>query len=152
MRRRDLVVLAWCGLTLAACGSSSAPAATPTTPTPPVSLGPVTVSLSGTTQQLSVHGCSGDSHSVTVNDGDVAVRLVATTDPAGALSVQLCQGPNDTGVCSIKQQKILVGQTLTGVRVGAAAQVLKLLPHACVFTETIGPSPITYTVSLTYQQ
>ena len=136
---------------LAACGSTGA-GPTSAIPTTPVTQGPVTVSLSGTTRQTSVNGCSGDSHSVTMSEGDVQVTLVETSDPAGALSVQVCAGTVDTGICSIKQQRTNVGQTLAGVRVGAAGQLLKMLPFACVFATTFDPTPITYKVSLTYQQ
>jgi hypothetical protein len=38
------------------------------------------------------------------------------------------------------------------VRVGASNQLVKLLPFACVFSNTFDPTPITYKVSVTYQQ
>jgi hypothetical protein len=79
------------------------------------------------------------------------VRLVATSDPAGALSVQVCPGGMDSGNnCSIAQQRISVGQSLSGARRGVAQQNLKLLPHSCVFGGTPAGGPVTYSVSVTY--
>lgn len=137
-----------------ACGSSGGSGAVTGAPTAPSSV-TTTVSLSGTTRQTSAggfNGCSGDTHSLTVQEGDVAITLVSTSDPAAALSVQICQGPSDTGVCSIKQQRINVGQRLSGVRTGTSNQVVKMLPFACVFGGAFDATPITYTVSVTYQQ
>lgn len=137
----------------AACGGSTAGApAAPTSPTTPIATGPTTATFSGTTRQLSATGCAGDSHSITINEGAVSVTLVETTDPAGAMSVQLCPGGLDTGMCSLLQQKIKLGETVSGMRVGTPQQTLKLLPHACVFASTFDPTPIAYKVSITYQQ
>lgn len=141
-------------LLAAACGSSASGGSATGTPTAPSSV-TTTVSLTGTTRQTTAggfNGCSGDTHNLTVQEGDVAITLVATSDPAAALSVQFCQGPTDTGVCSIKQQRINVGQRLTGVRTGTSNQVVKMLPFACVFGGAFDTTPITYTVSVTYQQ
>lgn len=133
------------------CGGGRNSPSSPTATIPPATR-PVTVVVSGTTVQTGINGCSGDSHSVTVAEGDLAVTLNDTSDPAGALSVQLCQGANDTGTCSIKQQRIATGQTVTGVRVGSAGQLLKFLPYNCVFGNTFDPTPVTYRATLTYQQ
>ena len=140
-------------LLAAACGSSGGGGSATGTPTAPSSV-TTTVSLSGTTRQTSAGGftgCSGDSHNLTVQDGDVAITLVSTSDPAGALSVQICQSGSDS-VCSVKQQRINVGQRLTGVRTGSSNQIVKMLPFACVFGGAFDATPITYTVSVTYQQ
>ncbi len=102
--------------------------------------------------QSSATTCGGDSHSLTIGAGDASVQLIETSDPAGALSVQLCPGSNDSSTCTIKQQRISVGQTLSGTRAGAAAQTLKFLPFQCVFGSGFDPTPITYRVSVTYQQ
>jgi hypothetical protein len=146
-----LAVLAILVLAAGACGSSSGSGAIVTTPTAGGSV-TTTVTLSGTTRQTSINGCAGDSHDLVMSEGDVSVTLLETTDPAGALAVQICPSPTDNGVCSIKQQRINVGQKLTGVRVGASNQLVKLLPFACVFSNTFDPTPITYKVSVTYQQ
>jgi hypothetical protein len=50
----------------------------------------------------------------------------------------------DDGNCSIKQQKITIGQTATGARKGVAIQALKLLPHNCVFGGPTDTTLMTY--------
>jgi hypothetical protein len=139
--------LAVCALlTTSACGgSSSSPSPTPTPS------GPVTVSFTGTTRQSAQGSCGGDSHDFTTASGDVSVQLLETSDPNGALSVQACAGGVDNRDCTINQQKITVGQTLTGARKGIASHNLKLLPHNCVFGGAFDPAVgITYRVSLTH--
>jgi hypothetical protein len=134
----------------ASCGSTSS---TPTTPITPAPSGPVTVTFSGTTTQSAVNACGGDSHNFNAASGDITVKLLETTDPAAALSIQVCPGGIDApGTCTLQQQKILVGQSLTGARKGIATQNLKLLPHSCVFTSTVNTTPVTYKVSVTYEQ
>ena len=120
-----------------------------TTPTPTAT--PTTQTFSGTTRQTAT-GCTGDSHDVTAAAGEIAVRLLATSDPAGALSVQVCAGGIDNGNCSIRQQRIAVNERLTGTRIGAANQNLKLLGHSCVFGGPAVSDPITYQVEITYQR
>jgi hypothetical protein len=130
---------------LCACGGgSSAPATT----SPPVT---TTETFSGTTTQSGAGSCGGDSHNFSARDGAISARLVQTSDPAQALSIQICANGIDNRNCSINQQKITVGQTLNGARIGDATQNLKMLPHSCVFGGTIVPS-VTYTVSVTYQK
>lgn len=146
--RLTILTLAVCAI---ACGSSGGSGATVTTPTVNPSV-TTTSTLSGTTRQMSVHGCSGDSHELTVADGELSITLLETSDAAGALSVQVCQGPNDTGLCTIKQQRINVGQKLSGPRVGSATQIVKMLPFTCVFTDSLDTTPVTYKVSVTYQK
>ena len=131
-------------LLVASCGGG---------PSAPAQPQPVqtTETFSGTTVQTGPGSCSGDSHNFTAQDGLISVRLVATTDPASALSVQVCPGGIDSGNnCSIGQQRISVGQTLSGARRGVAQQNLKLLPHSCVFGGTPAGAPVTYTVTATY--
>lgn len=135
-------------LVLGGCGSSGGASTAPPAPTVTV-----TVAISGTTRQTAVNSCSGDSHAFTAAAGQISVRLTATSDPNNSLSVQVCSGSADTSSnCAITQQRIAVGETLSGVRVGTAGQTLKFLPFACVFTGTLNTTPITYTASLTYQQ
>lgn len=113
----------------------------------------MTVAINGTTQQTAVNSCGGDSHAFNAASGQISVRLNTTSDPNGALSVQVCSGSTDTSSnCAITQKRINVGETLSGQRVGTAGQTLKFLPFACVFTGTLNTTPITYTASLTYQQ
>lgn len=135
-------------LLLAGCGSSGGAATSPPAPTVTV-----TITVAGTTRQTAVNSCSGDSHAFTAASGQISVRLIATSDPNNALSVQVCSGASDTSSnCAVTQQRITVGETLGGVRVGTSAQTLKFLPFACVFTSTLNTTPITYTAALTYQQ
>jgi hypothetical protein len=132
---------------LAACGGSS-----PNTPAqrPPE---PVTATFSGTTRQSAQGACGGDSHDFTAAEGDVSVRLVETSDPSGALSVQVCAGGVDNRDCTINQQRITAGQSLTGARKGVATQNLKLLPHNCVFGGPFDPAVgITYRISVTHMR
>ena len=112
---------------------------------------PVTQTFSGTTRQTQT-GCTGDSHDFTAADGAISVQLLETSDAAGALSVQICAGGIDNGNCSIRQQKINVGQTISGSRIGVAAQNLKLLGHNCVFGGPAVADPISYRVTVTYLQ
>jgi hypothetical protein len=109
----------------------------------------VTETFSGTTRQSGPGSCGGDSHDVTAADGEMSVRLLSTTDPAAALSVQVCAGGIDNRDCSINQQKIAVGQSLAGPRKGGPSQNLKLLPHNCVFGGPVTAAPVAYSVSLT---
>jgi hypothetical protein len=133
-------------LAVAQCGGSG------TTPSPANQPpAPATVSFTGTTRQTAQGSCGGDSHDFTAADGNVSVQLVETSDPAGALSVQVCAGGIDNRDCTINQQKITVGQTLSGARKGVATQNLKLLPHSCVFGGPFDPAVgITYRASVTH--
>ena len=126
------------------CGSStSGPTPAQTTP--------FTQTFSGTTR-TTTNTCTGDSHDFPPAAGDIAVKLVETSDPAGALSVQVCAGGIDNGNCSIKQQKINVGQTITGARVGGSPQNLKFLGHNCVFGGPVITDLISYRADVTYQR
>ena len=133
-------------LFLCACSGSSGN--NPPTTAPLVT---VTESYSGTTTQSGPGSCGGDSHNITAREGAISARLVQTSDPAQALSIQICANGLDNRNCSINQQKIEVGQTLNGTRIGDATQNIKLLPHSCVFGGTITPA-VTYTVGVTYQK
>jgi hypothetical protein len=124
-------------------GSASSPSPAQTTP--------FTQTFSGTTRTAS-GTCTGDSHDFPAAAGDIAVKLAETSDPAGALSVQVCAGGIDNGNCSIKQQKITVGQTITGARVGSSPQNLKFLGHNCVFGGPTVTEPISYRADVTYQR
>jgi hypothetical protein len=139
-------------LLVAGCGSSSPTPGPSPTPTPGSGGTPVQVTetYSGSTVQTAATSCGGDSHDITATDGDISVRLTATSDPAGALSIQVCGGGVDDSNCSIRQQRIAVDQTLVGAKRGASTQNVKLLPYACVFGGTPAGAPVTYTVSVTY--
>lgn len=136
------------------CGGSSGGASGGgNIPTAPTASGPTTIAVTGTTRQNSVNGCEGDSHMFNAAEGEIRITLTATSDTNQALSVQVCSGSNDTSTnCAVRQQKIAVGQTLTGNRVGGTAQLLKFLPYNCVFGNTFDPVAITYSGSLTFQQ
>ena len=133
-------------LLVASCGGGSSPAQ------PPPSSNPVQVTetFTGSTIQTGTNSCTGDSHNITAAEGEMSVRLTSTSDPAGALSVQVCGGGVDTGNCSIQQQKITVNQTITGTRRGVAQQNLKFLPHSCVFGGPPAGAAVTYSATLTY--
>jgi hypothetical protein len=135
-------------LALVSCGGSSG------TPTQPggSTAAPMQVSetYTGTTVQTGTGSCTGDSHNLTTAAGDMSVRLISTSDPAGALSIQVCSGGIDNNQCSINQQKIAVNQTITGSRRGDSLQNLKLLPHNCVFGGAPLGTPVSYSVSITY--
>jgi hypothetical protein len=118
-------------------------------PTTPTSM-PFTATFSGETRQNG-NGCSGDSHTFDAAAGSIVVRLLATSDPANALSVQVCAGNDTAGNCAITQQKIAVGQSISGTRASAAQQVLKFLGHSCVFGGPPATAPITYRAEVTYQ-
>ena len=134
-------------LAASACGGSNK---TPAAPSAGVL---TTESYSGTTVQSGVNTCGGDSHNITALEGDISVRLVSTSDPNAALSIQVCPNGLDSGNnCTIAQQRINVGQTLTGARKGVSLQNIKPLPFACVFTSTFSPTPMTYTLSVTYMK
>jgi len=143
MRRLALTALT---LAITACGGGGSPG------TPSAQPVRTTETFSGTTTQSGVNACGGDTHNVTAQDGEIAVRLAATSDPNNALSIQVCAGGIDASNCSIAQQRISVGQTLTGVRRGIAQQNVKPLPFACVFSNTFSPTPVTYTIEVTYMK
>ena len=132
-------------LALSGCGDGY----TEPTPTPAV---PVTKTFTGSTTHTSASGCGGDSHNFSAAGGAIIVTLVATSDPAAALSVQVCANGIDNRNCSINQQRITVGQTLSGTRIGDATQNLKALPNNCVFGGPLDTTPRTYTFTLTHQQ
>jgi hypothetical protein len=156
MLRNLAVAAALCGVAVMAvgCGGSGGTGGSASGGGSPTGGTPVQVSdtFTGTTTQSGPGSCGGDSHNVVAAAGEMSVRLVATSDPAGALSVQLCAGGIDNRDCTINQQKIAVGQALSGARKGEAAQNLKLLPHNCVFGGPVMTTPITYTVTLTYMK
>ena len=135
-----------CLLILAsACGgSSSSPPAT----APPVT---TTETFSGTTTQSGPGSCGGDSHNISAREGAISARLVQTSDPAQALSLQICANGIDNRNCSINQQRITVGETLTGTRIGDPTQNVKLLANSCLSGGPITPT-VTYTVAVTYQK
>jgi hypothetical protein len=136
-------------LSAASCGGGGGGTG-PTGPSPAVQ---TTESFSGTTTQSAVNACGGDSHNITAQEGDIAVRLVATSDPSGMLSLQVCpSGVDSGGNCTIPQQRIAVGQTLNGARKGTPLQNIKPLPFACVFTGAVNTTPMTYTLSVTYMK
>lgn len=132
-------------LALGACdGGSTSPAPTPTVA--------VTRTFTGSTTHTTASGCSGDSHNFTAADGPIIVTLIATSDPAAAVSVQVCANGIDNRNCSVNQQRIAVGQVLNGTRIGDALQNLKALPHNCVFGGPLVTTPRTYIFTVTHQQ
>ena len=140
-------------LAVAGCGSGRTPGPSPSpNPGDPPSQTAVQVTetFSGSTTQTAPGACTGDTHNITATDGEMTVRLTATSDPAGALSVQICGGGIDDGNCSIRQQRIAIDQVITGAKRGAALQNVKLLPHSCVFSGTPAGGPVTYSVTVTY--
>ena len=134
---------------LSACGSGSTSPTPIPTPTPTVA---VTRTFTGSTTHTSASGCGGDSHNFTAADGALIVTLVATSDPAAALSVQVCANGIDNRNCSVNQQRIVVGEILNGARIGDALQNLKALPNNCVFGGPVDATPRTYTFTVTHQQ
>jgi hypothetical protein len=146
--RSLLLVLAT--LTAAAgCGGSSSSSNPPGGPAPTPTA--ATETFSGTTVRTATGGCTGDVHGFTAAEGEISVRLTATSDSNNALSVQVCGGPNDAVTnCAVRQQKITVGQMLSGARQGPANQTLKFLGHNCVFGGPAVAEPITYTAVVTY--
>ena len=120
---------------------------------PPSPTVTTTQSFNGTTRQTGVNSCTSDSHAFTAQDGPVAVLLQETSDPAGALAVQVCAGGVDNNNCSVNVTRIAVGNTVGGTRKGTSNQELKLLPHSCVFGGPFDTTvPITYRVQVTYQR
>jgi hypothetical protein len=133
-------------LVAAACGGFTATAPQ----SPPVT---TTETFSGTTRQSSATACGGDSHNFTAQEGGVTVTLLETSDPAGALPVQVCGGGIDNHDCTINQQRVAVGQSVSGPKKGPATQNLKLLPYSCVYGGAFDPSAsITYKAQVTYQR
>ncbi len=148
VRPTRLAVIAFVPLVaLGGCGDGY----TEPTPTPAPTV-TVTKTFTGSTTQTSASSCGGDSHNFTAAGGAMSVTLVATSDPAAALSIQVCANGIDNRNCSINQQRITVGQTLSGTRIGDATQNLKALPNNCVFGGPLDTTPRTYTFSLTHQQ
>ena len=152
MIRTGVVLGTLTTLALAAgCGGSSSGGNPPGSPAPTPTQ--ATQTFSGTTIRTASGSCSGDVHEFTAVDGEITVRLTATSDSNNALSVQICGGPNDIGTnCAVRQQKIAVGQTLSGARQGPANQVLQFLGHNCVFGGPPVTDPITYTAVVTYMR
>lgn len=112
---------------------------------------PFTATFTGSTRQNG-NTCSGDSHAFDAAAGAIVVRLLETNDPARALSVQVCAGNDTAGNCAVTQQKIAVGQSISGTRPTAERQTLKLLGYSCVFGGTPATAPITYRAEVTYQR
>jgi hypothetical protein len=143
---KHLIAVAAAAIVTGGCGGSS-----PSQPnTPAATRVQVTETFTGSTVQPAPNSCTGDTHNLSTAEGDVSVRLVSTSDPAGALSVQLCSGGIDNGNCTIRQQKITVNQTITGSRIGETTQNLKFLPHNCVFGGAPLGTAVTYSASVTY--
>jgi len=131
-------------VTTAACGSSpSGPSGQPQ---------PVTETVTGSTRQTGPNSCTSDSHDFMAADGEIRVTLLETSDPAGALAVQICAGGIDNNNCTINVTRITAGQTLTSSRRGTANQNLKFLAHNCVFGGPVLSQAMTYRASVTYQR
>lgn len=95
-------------------------------------------------------GCNSGDHTFTAREGTISVRLDATSAADQSVSAQICAGADVAGQCTISQQRLTVGQTLSGTRVGAAGQTLKLLRQDCVSSAQQASAPVTYSTTLTY--
>lgn len=98
MNRTPRLVVTLCVVVAAAAcgGGGSSPAAPAPTGSTPTSPGPAsgttaTVTVSGSTRQISATGCGGDSPDFTAADGTIGVTLTATSDPNMALSLTYLQ-------------------------------------------------------------
>ena len=133
-------------LTVVSCGSSGGGPPT----APPV----LTVEAYGgsVTPSTVAGGCNSGAHNFVAQDGTISVRLDATNAATQDMSIQICPGNDTPSLCTVPQQRITVGQTLSAARNGGANQTLKLLRMDCVTSGTQVNAPITYATSLTYMK
>jgi hypothetical protein len=98
-------------------------------------------------------GCNSGSHNFVAQEGTISVRLDGTNAAAQDMSIQICPGQDIPSLCTLPQQRIIVGQTLSAPRNGGANQTLKLLRMDCVGAgQTQVSTPITYATTLTYMK
>lgn len=127
----------------ASCGGGGG-GGTPTAP--PVS----TTDTYGGSIASSTAGCNSGSHNFVAAEGTISVRLDATNAAGQVVSVQICAGTDAAGQCTVPQQRLNVGQTLSGTRVGGSAQTLKFLRQDCVSGSQQSAAAVTYAATLTY--
>jgi hypothetical protein len=134
-------------LSVLSCGSSAG-GGTPTSP--PV----LTVEAYGGSVAVSTAAgtCNSGVHNFVAQEGTVSIRLDGTNAVAQDMSIQICPGSDIPSLCTLPQQRILVGQTLSAPRNGGANQTLKLLRMDCVTSGSQVPTPITYATTLTYMK
>lgn len=132
---------------IVSCGGGDGSDGSPTSPP----AAPFTRTVSGTTRATGASSCTGDSHPFQGAAGTVSVTLNQSSGNT-ALMVQVCAGGVDNGNCTINQQKIEVGGTVTGTRIGDANQVLAFLPLNCGGGGPMPTAPITYSATVTYPQ
>lgn len=116
------------------------------TTSPPV----LTTEAYGGSIAPSAAGCNSGDHVFTAREGTITLRLDATNAAGQVISAQICAGADVAGQCTIAQQRLNLGQTLSGTRIGGASQTLKLLRQDCVSGGGQSATPVTYSVTLTY--
>ena len=131
-------------IVLVSCGSSGG--GNPTTPAV------LTVEAhGGSIAPSTVAGsCNSGFHKFVAQEGTISVRLDATNAPSQTVSLQICPGSDIPGQCTVSQETIAVGQTLSGPRNGGTGQTLKRLRQDCVSGTAQGNAPIAYSTTLTY--
>ena len=137
----SLIVLA-----AVSCGSSGGG--------PPTSPPVLTVEAYGgsVTPSTVAGGCNSGFHNFVAQEGTISVRLDGTNAATQDMSIQICPGSDTPSLCTVPQQRITVGQTLSAPRNGGANQTLKLLRMDCVAGNTQVNAAITYATTLTYMK
>ncbi|MDQ3171950.1 MAG: hypothetical protein M3Q55_17600 [Acidobacteriota bacterium] len=130
-------------VTAVSCGSGGGP---PTSP--PV----LTVEAYGGSVTPSTAGCNSGFHNFVAQEGTISVRLDGTNSADQQMSIQICPGSDIANLCTLPQQRITAGQTLSAPRNGGANQTLKLLRIDCVTGVAQVNAPITYATTLTYMK
>lgn len=118
----------------------------------PIAPAVLTVETHGGSIAVSTSGCNSGSHNFVAREGSISVRLDASNAASQLVSVQICPGSDIPSLCTVTQQRIAVGQTLSGARNGGTNQTLKFLRQDCVVGSTQAPGPITYAATLTYMK
>jgi len=129
-------------LAVLSCKGGSSPTSPPATQT---------LAFSGTARATGPTSCAGGSHAFAAGSGTVTVRLDQSTGNT-ALVVQVCAGAVDNNNCTINQRRLEVGQSVSGMRVGTANQVLAVNPLNCGGGGPAPSEPIAYSVTVMYQQ
>lgn len=142
MTRPNLLQLATAVLLLGSCGGDDSP----TAPAPPQT---EARTVSGTARASGANSCSGDSHDFLAAEGAISITLLQTTGGVG-MGVQVCAGGVDNNNCTINLRPIVVGQMVSGARIGAASQNLKFNTANCGGGGPAPAMPIEYTATLTF--